>query len=284
MRRSRCASAPAVSTPSSATIISASSSSTAGNVRAETSDRATSSCSRACHPIARAIWSRSSRRLDEPVLYVSLLTNTVPAARTLSEQKSANTLYVPLRNSCTHKASSAPPSPDAFAEQAKVPLGNVYYYFKTKRGARRGGDRFGTRRTCSQCSPALTAHRDPRARLRRLVRAPLDSADAIIEFGCLRGSLCQELSSAKLARARHSLRPARGCSRCISNGPSSNSASSALRSARRTSVRGRARRFDPGQSPARGYHTLRLRDVLSRCVSPCRAWARPRLFAEREPA
>jgi hypothetical protein len=49
------------------------------------------------------------------------------------------------------------------------------------------------------------AHRDPRVRLRQLVRAPLDRSDRIIQFGCPHGSLCQELEKlgedAPLARA-----------------------------------------------------------------------------------
>jgi len=91
------------------------------------------------------------------------------------------------------------------AGRADVPLGNVYYYFKTKdtlaeaviqahEGALRGRFAEWTR-----------AHREPRARLRRFVRAPLDFGDSVIQFGCPHGSLCQELEKlgkdAPLARA-----------------------------------------------------------------------------------
>jgi TetR/AcrR family transcriptional repressor of nem operon len=91
------------------------------------------------------------------------------------------------------------------AERSGVPLGNVYYYFKTKEAiaeaviAAHEADLRGL-------FAAWTAkHREPRDRLRRLVRAPLSSADAIVHFGCPHGSLCQELEKlgarAPLAKA-----------------------------------------------------------------------------------
>jgi len=71
------------------------------------------------------------------------------------------------------------------AEHAGVPLGNVYYYFKTKE-AREADLR-------ALFATWTAKHRDPRARLRCLVRAPLASADAVVNFGCPYGSLCHEL-------------------------------------------------------------------------------------------
>src|ERR1700761_4245558 len=78
------------------------------------------------------------------------------------------------------------------AGRASVPLGNVYYYFKTKD---------------SLCEAIVEAHAaaltaqlalweqegDPRQRLRALIRAPRESMDAILAYGCPHGSLCQEL-------------------------------------------------------------------------------------------
>ncbi len=91
------------------------------------------------------------------------------------------------------------------AGRAKVPLGNVYYYFRTKEALAEAviashegalGERFAS---------WAAAHRDPKVRLRCLVRAPLDSSDSIIQFGCPHGSLCQELEKlgpeAPLAKA-----------------------------------------------------------------------------------
>src|ERR1700739_1523610 len=79
------------------------------------------------------------------------------------------------------------------AGQAKVPLGNVYYYFKTKEALAEAVIASHEADLLAMFAEWVAKHRDPRARLRRPVRAPLDSADAIIEFGCPHGSLCQEL-------------------------------------------------------------------------------------------
>ena len=91
------------------------------------------------------------------------------------------------------------------AKKAKVPLGNVYYYFKTKEALAEAVIASHEADLLAMFGSWATAHRDPRLRLRRLVRAPLDSADAIIEFGCPHGSLCQELEKlgahAPLAKA-----------------------------------------------------------------------------------
>lgn len=78
------------------------------------------------------------------------------------------------------------------AGRAGVPLGNVYYYFKTKD---------------SLCEAIVEAHAsalsvelarwekegDPRQRLRALIRAPAASMEAVLAYGCPHGSLCQEL-------------------------------------------------------------------------------------------
>lgn len=78
------------------------------------------------------------------------------------------------------------------AARADVPLGNVYYYFRTKD---------------SLCEAIVEAHAaaltvqlalweqegDPRQRLRALIRAPRASMDAVLAYGCPHGSLCQEL-------------------------------------------------------------------------------------------
>jgi TetR/AcrR family transcriptional repressor of nem operon len=91
------------------------------------------------------------------------------------------------------------------AERASVPLGNVYYYFKTKEALAEAviASHEAALRECFASWTA--AHRDPKLRLRRLVRAPLDSADGVIQFGCPHGSLCQELeklgADAPLAKA-----------------------------------------------------------------------------------
>jgi TetR/AcrR family transcriptional regulator, transcriptional repressor for nem operon len=83
------------------------------------------------------------------------------------------------------------------AEAAHVPLGNVYYYFKTKEALAEAVIASHEQSLRVQFVAWTEAHGDPRKRLRRLVLAPLEVADSVVEYGCPHGSLCQEL--AKLA-------------------------------------------------------------------------------------
>lgn len=79
------------------------------------------------------------------------------------------------------------------AGSAKVPLGNVYYYFKTKEALAEAVITAHEEALRARFASWTAAHREPRARLRCLVRAPLDASDRVIQFGCPHGSLCQEL-------------------------------------------------------------------------------------------
>jgi AcrR family transcriptional regulator len=91
------------------------------------------------------------------------------------------------------------------AERAKVPVGNVYYYFKTKEALAEAVIASHEAALRERFASWAAAHHDPKLRLRCLVRAPLDAADSIIQFGCPHGSLCQELEKlgpdAPLAKA-----------------------------------------------------------------------------------
>ncbi|HEY4121110.1 MAG TPA: TetR/AcrR family transcriptional regulator [Byssovorax sp.] len=91
------------------------------------------------------------------------------------------------------------------ATLAGVPLGNVYYYFKTKEALAEAVIASHAGALRERFASWVATHREPRLRLRRLVRAPLDSADSVVKFGCPHGSLCQELdklgADAPLAQA-----------------------------------------------------------------------------------
>jgi AcrR family transcriptional regulator len=79
------------------------------------------------------------------------------------------------------------------AAAADVPLGNVYYYFKTKD---------------ELIEAAIDSHADhihtvlaeldrlatPQARLKALGKLWVDSSDEVARYGCPHGSLCQELA------------------------------------------------------------------------------------------
>jgi TetR/AcrR family transcriptional regulator, transcriptional repressor for nem operon len=78
------------------------------------------------------------------------------------------------------------------AEESKVPIGNIYYYFKTK-------DELGTAILDTRLEEF---HRlrdfgetlgDPKARIGLFIDATLDSRAIVAERGCPMGSLCAEL-------------------------------------------------------------------------------------------
>jgi AcrR family transcriptional regulator len=78
------------------------------------------------------------------------------------------------------------------AKLADVPVGNVYYYFKTKDElveaviASHSDDVQGLLRS-------LERHRSPQARLKALVRELTSHNDLAARYGCPLGSLCSEL-------------------------------------------------------------------------------------------
>ena len=79
------------------------------------------------------------------------------------------------------------------AEESGVPLGNVYYYFKTK-------DEIGSaviQQHYSQMRALLRdcdAPADPRTRLLRFLDKMCGQRDALAKYGCPVGSLCVELN------------------------------------------------------------------------------------------
>jgi AcrR family transcriptional regulator len=78
------------------------------------------------------------------------------------------------------------------AERAEVPLGNVYYYFKTKDelvGAVLG--RYAEQATA--LIDSFERHRTPQARLKALVRSWVDIRETIARHGCPIGTICAEL-------------------------------------------------------------------------------------------
>ncbi len=78
------------------------------------------------------------------------------------------------------------------AEAAEVPVGNVYYYFKTK-------DELVEAVVASRIADteaaleALDQHRTPKSRLKAFVRMLMGNADLTALYGCPQGSLCSEL-------------------------------------------------------------------------------------------
>ncbi|HEX6461405.1 MAG TPA: TetR/AcrR family transcriptional regulator [Thermoleophilaceae bacterium] len=87
------------------------------------------------------------------------------------------------------------------AEAADVPVGNVYYYFKTK-------DELVEAVVASHLDEvrgalkALEVHRTPKARLKAFVRLLIQQADLMAAHGCPQGSLCSELDKRDAGSAR----------------------------------------------------------------------------------
>ncbi|WP_067571896.1 TetR/AcrR family transcriptional regulator [Nocardia acidivorans] len=78
------------------------------------------------------------------------------------------------------------------ARAAEVPVGNVYYYFKTKdqlvQAAIGAHDR-----TLKEITAALEQFDTPAERLKALVRGWVDQRDMAVQFGCPSGTLAAEL-------------------------------------------------------------------------------------------
>jgi AcrR family transcriptional regulator len=78
------------------------------------------------------------------------------------------------------------------AAAADVPVGNVYYYFKTKDeliSAAIGSHE----ELMSSAFAQLNTHRTPRARLKAYIRMVTEQRDLVVASGCPQGSLCSEL-------------------------------------------------------------------------------------------
>jgi AcrR family transcriptional regulator len=79
------------------------------------------------------------------------------------------------------------------ANRARIPLGNVYYYFRTKESLAGAVIESHVEALEHLFRSWDTNHRDPRDRLRALLRTYPGEARQILNFGCPHGSLCQEL-------------------------------------------------------------------------------------------
>jgi len=79
------------------------------------------------------------------------------------------------------------------AEAADVPLGNVYYYFKTKDELVEAVIDVHADELRAMFA-SFDQHEDPRERLRAFIRSRPQGGEYLARYGCPHGSLCQELS------------------------------------------------------------------------------------------
>jgi TetR/AcrR family transcriptional regulator, transcriptional repressor for nem operon len=78
------------------------------------------------------------------------------------------------------------------AHASDVPVGNVYYYFKTKDELVAAAiEAHAT--DIESVLASLDRHRTPKARLKAFIRMLMDQRDLAARYGCPQGSLCSEL-------------------------------------------------------------------------------------------
>jgi AcrR family transcriptional regulator len=80
------------------------------------------------------------------------------------------------------------------AEAADVPVGNVYYYFKTKDDIIGAVVQTQAQQIESTLAEVERRHRSPKARLKALVRFLAEQADSTAQYGCPHGTLSTELA------------------------------------------------------------------------------------------
>ena len=80
------------------------------------------------------------------------------------------------------------------AQEAEVPVGNVYYYFKTKDDIIAAVVQARAHQIESALAALERRHRSPKARLKALIRFLAEQADSIAQYGCPHGTLCLELA------------------------------------------------------------------------------------------
>jgi AcrR family transcriptional regulator len=81
------------------------------------------------------------------------------------------------------------------AEAAEVPVGNMYYYFKTKDDIVAAVVEARTEEIRSATAAVQRRHGSPKARLKALVALLAESRDRIADHGCPLGTLCTELAN-----------------------------------------------------------------------------------------
>lgn len=87
------------------------------------------------------------------------------------------------------------------AEAAEVPLGNVYYYFKTKDDIVAAVVEARAEEIRSATAALQRRHGSPKARLKALVTMLAESRETIADHGCPLGSLCTELANSGRSHA-----------------------------------------------------------------------------------
>ena len=94
------------------------------------------------------------------------------------------------------------------AEAADVPLGGVYYYFKTKTAI---GEAIIAQRSeeFQQLRALWERAKTPKERLKAFIQSTVDNREALVRAGCPVGSLCAELGKEDTPLSVHAAGPLR---------------------------------------------------------------------------
>lgn len=94
------------------------------------------------------------------------------------------------------------------AEAADVPLGGVYYYFRTKTAI---GEAIIAQRSdeFKQLRALWEKGKTPKERLKAFVQSTVDNREALVRAGCPVGSLCVELGKENTPLSAHAAGPLR---------------------------------------------------------------------------
>jgi len=143
----------------------------------------------------------------------------MPAAYASDEKR---TVLVQSAKQLLHEQGFARTTLADVAQRSGVPLGNVYYYFKTKEAIAEAVIAAHEADLRGLFASWTTKHREPRERLRRLARAPLAPADSVVTSAVLTGASARSWRSS--VHVRHLPRRVLGCSASTSSSPSSSCA------------------------------------------------------------
>jgi AcrR family transcriptional regulator len=109
----------------------------------------------------------------------------------------------------THRQGVARTTLADIAAAADVPVGNVYYYFKTKDDIVAAVVQARVSEIESGIAALERQHRSPKARLKGLIRLLAEQADSIADYGCPHGTLCLELAKRSAGSDPLAARPMR---------------------------------------------------------------------------
>jgi AcrR family transcriptional regulator len=122
------------------------------------------------------------------------MTNSVSEKTESTARPGKRERLVTAASELVHRQGVARTTLADIAHAADVPLGNVYYYFKTKDDIIAAVVQTRAQQIESALAGLERQHRSPTARLKGLVRLLAGQADSIARYGCPHGTLCLELA------------------------------------------------------------------------------------------